>query len=96
MWRHILPNALAPVIVQATFVFASAVIIEAYLSFLGAGIPPEIPSWGNIMADGRSLVLIAIWLILFPGIFLGIMVFSINLLGDGLRDAFDPRAIRRA
>jgi peptide/nickel transport system permease protein len=96
LWRHILPNALAPVIVQATFVFASAVIIEAYLSFLGAGIPPEIPSWGNIMADGRSLVLIAIWLILFPGICLGVMVFSINLLGDGLRDALDPRTIRRA
>jgi len=95
LWRHILPNALAPVIVQATFVFASAVIIEAYLSFLGAGIPPEIPSWGNIMADGRSLVMIAIWLIMFPGIFLGIMVFSVNLLGDGLRDALDPRAIRR-
>lgn len=96
LWRHILPNALAPVIVQATFVFASAVIIEAYLSFLGAGIPPEIPSWGNIMAEGRTLVLIAIWLILFPGAFLGLMVFSINLLGDGLRDAFDPRAVRRA
>jgi peptide/nickel transport system permease protein len=96
LWRHILPNALAPVIVQATFVFASAVIIEAYLSFLGAGIPPEIPSWGNIMADGRSLVLIAIWLIMFPGIFLGIMVFSVNLVGDGLRDALDPRAIRRS
>ncbi len=96
LWRHILPNALAPVIVQATFVLASAVIIEAYLSFLGAGIPPEIPSWGNIMAEGRTLVLIAIWLILFPGAFLGLMVFSINLLGDGLRDAFDPRAVRRA
>jgi peptide/nickel transport system permease protein len=96
LWRHILPNALAPVIVQATFVFASAVIIEAYLSFLGAGIPPEIPSWGNIMAEGRSLVLIAIWLILFPGLCLGLMVFSINLVGDGLRDALDPRAIRRA
>jgi peptide/nickel transport system permease protein len=95
LWRHILPNALAPVIVQATFVFASAVIIEAYLSFLGAGIPPEIPSWGNIMAEGRSLVLIAIWLILFPGICLGVMVFSINLLGDGLRDALDPRTVRR-
>ncbi|MDF3073032.1 MAG: transporter permease [Alphaproteobacteria bacterium] len=89
--KHIMPNALAPVIVQATFVFASAVIIEAYLSFLGAGTPPEIPSWGNIMAEGRSLALLAIWVILFPGLFLGLMVLATNLLGDSLRDVLDPR-----
>jgi peptide/nickel transport system permease protein len=89
--KHIMPNALAPVIVQATFVFASAVIIEAYLSFLGAGTPPEIPSWGNIMAEGRSLALLAIWVILFPGLFLGLMVLATNLLGDSLRDMLDPR-----
>jgi peptide/nickel transport system permease protein len=89
--KHIMPNALAPVIVQATFVFASAVIIEAYLSFLGAGTPPEIPSWGNIMAEGRSLALLAIWVILFPGLFLGVMVLATNLLGDSLRDILDPR-----
>ena len=89
--KHIMPNALAPVIVQATFVFASAVIIEAYLSFLGAGTPPEIPSWGNIMAEGRSLALLAIWVILFPGLFLGVMVLATNLLGDSLRDMLDPR-----
>jgi len=95
LWRHVLPNALAPVIVQATFVFASAVILEAYLSFLGAGTPPENASWGNIMAEARSLVHFAIWVILFPGCFLGVMVLSINMLGDGLRDLFDPRASRR-
>ncbi|HEV8310545.1 MAG TPA: ABC transporter permease, partial [Methylomirabilota bacterium] len=88
--RHILPNTLAPLIVQGTYVCASAVLIEAALSFLGAGTPPEIPSWGNIMAEARAHVRVAFWLLLFPGLFLASTVLSINLLGDGLRDLLDP------
>jgi peptide/nickel transport system permease protein len=83
------------VIVQATYICASAVLIEAYLSFLGVGTPPEIPSWGNIIAEGRQFVQLAFWNVSFPGLFLGIMVLSINLLGDGLRDMLDPRLARR-
>ncbi|HEX7929175.1 MAG TPA: ABC transporter permease [bacterium] len=93
--RHVLPNTLAPLIVQATYVMASAVIIEAALSFLGAGTPAEIPSWGNIMAEARSYVRVAFWLLLFPGLFLALTVLSINLLGDGLRDALDPKLRQR-
>ena len=93
--RHLLPNTLAPLIVQGTYVMASAVLIEAGLSFLGAGTPPEIPSWGNIMAEARSYVRVAFWLLLFPGLFLALTVLSINLLGDGLRDLLDPRIARR-
>jgi len=93
--KHILPNTLAPLIVQATYVCASAVIIEAILSFLGAGTPPDVPSWGNIIAEGRTYVLIAVWLLLFPGLFLTVTVLAINLLGDGLRDTLDPRLRRR-
>lgn len=93
--RHVLPNTVTPLIVQATFICASAVIFEAYLSFLGAGTPPEIPSWGNMMAEGRSVVQLAFGIILFPGIFLGLTVLSVNLLGDGLRDMLDPRIARR-
>ncbi|HWX47756.1 MAG TPA: ABC transporter permease [Roseomonas sp.] len=95
MRRHILPNTFAPLIVQATYICASAVLTESYLSFLGVGTPPEIPSWGNIIAEGRLYVQLAFWNILFPGIALAIMVFSINVLGDGLRDALDPRLARR-
>jgi peptide/nickel transport system permease protein len=95
MVRHLLPNTLAPLIVQGTYVMASAVLIEAGLSFLGAGTPPEIPSWGNIMAEARSYVRVAFWLLLFPGLFLAVTVLSINLLGDGLRDLLDPRIARR-
>jgi peptide/nickel transport system permease protein len=95
MLRHVLPNTLAPLIVQATYIFASAVLIEAYLSFLGVGTPPEIPSWGNIIAEGRLYVQIAFWHVAFPGIFLALMVLSINVLGDGLRDLLDPRLARR-
>ena len=91
LWRHILPNTLAPVIVQATYVCASAIIIEAILSFLGAGTPPTTPSWGNIIAEGRTLFLIATYIILIPSAFLSVTVLAINLLGDGLRDALDPR-----
>jgi peptide/nickel transport system permease protein len=95
LWRHILPNTLAPVLVQGTFIAASAMITEAALSFIGAGTPPNIPSWGNIMAEGRSLFQVAYYIILFPGVFLSLAVLSINLLGDGLRDALDPRLARR-
>lgn len=93
--RHILPNALTPIIVQATYVCASAVLVEAYLGFLGVGIPPEIPSWGNIISDGRTYIQLAIWIVLFPGAFLGTMVMGINMLGDGVRDMLDPRLARR-
>jgi peptide/nickel transport system permease protein len=93
--RHLLPNTLAPLMVQGTYVMASAVLIEAGLSFLGAGTPPEIPSWGNIMAEARSYVRVAFWLLLFPGLFLAATVLSINLVGDGLRDMLDPRIARR-
>jgi len=93
--RHILPNTVAPLLVQATYVCASAMITEAILSFIGAGTPPNIPSWGNIMAEARSLFQIAGYLILFPGICLSLTVLAVNLLGDGLRDALDPRLARR-
>ena len=93
--RHVLPNTLAPLIVQSTYVCASAMLIEASLSFLGAGVPPEVPSWGNIIAQGRTFFQIAPWTILIPGIFLAITVLAVNLLGDGLRDRLDPRLARR-
>ena len=95
MLRHILPNTFAPLIVQATYIAASAVLVESYLSFLGVGTPSEIPSWGNIIAEGRLYVQIAFWNILFPSVFLAVMVLSINILGDGLRDMLDPRLARR-
>ena len=93
--RHILPNTLAPLIVQATYVCASAMLIEAGLSFLGAGVPPEIPSWGNIIAQGRTFFQIAPWSIFIPGGFLAVTVLAVNMLGDGLRDRLDPRLARR-
>jgi peptide/nickel transport system permease protein len=93
--RHVLPNTLAPLIVQATYVCASAMLIEAGLSFLGAGVPPEIPSWGNIIAQGRTFFQIAPWSILIPGAFLATTVLAVNMLGDGLRDRLDPRLARR-
>jgi peptide/nickel transport system permease protein len=89
--RHILPNTLAPMTVQATYICASAMIIEAILSFIGAGTPPTIPSWGNIMAEGRALWQVKPFIIFFPALFLSITVLAVNLLGDGLRDALDPR-----
>jgi peptide/nickel transport system permease protein len=95
LWRHVLPNTLAPLIVQATYVCASAMLIEAGLSFLGAGVPPEVPSWGNIIAQGRTFFQIAPWSILIPGGFLALTVLAVNLLGDGLRDRLDPRLARR-
>ena len=93
--RHILPNTVAPLLVQATYICASAMITEAILSFIGAGTPPNIPSWGNIMAEARSLIQVAGTILLFPGLFLSVTVLSVNLLGDGMRDALDPRLARR-
>ena len=89
--RYILPALTAPLIVQATYICASAILFEAYLSFLGAGTPPHIPSWGNIMAEGKTYVQLAFWIILFPGLFLALTVLAINLIGDGLRDLLDVR-----
>jgi peptide/nickel transport system permease protein len=89
--RHVLPNTIAPLIVQGTYVCAAAILTEAILSFLGAGIPTETPSWGNIMAEGRQSFQIAPWVILFPGLCVAVTVLAINLLGDGLRDTLDPR-----
>ena len=95
MTRHILPSTVAPLIVQATYVCASAILTEAGLSFLGAGTPPEIPSWGNVISLGRTFFQIAPWIIFFPGVMLAITVLAVNLVGDGLRDSLDPRIARR-
>lgn len=91
LWRHILTNSLAPLIVQLTFIFAYAILAEAVLSFIGVGPPPPTPSWGNIIADGRSYIPEAPWISLFPGIAIALTVLGLNLLGDGLRDVLDPR-----
>jgi len=93
--RHILPNTVAPMTVQATYVCASAMIVEAILSFIGAGTPPTIPSWGNIMAEGRALWQVKPYIVFFPAVFLSVTVLAVNLLGDGLRDALDPRLAKR-
>ena len=93
--RHLLPNTVAPLTVQATYACAAAILIEAALGFLGAGTPPEIPSWGNIIAEGRTYFQVGPWMILFPGIFLAATVLAVNLVGDGLRDLLDPRLARR-
>lgn len=93
--RHILPNTIAPVVVQATYICASAIITEAILSFIGAGLPPSIPTWGNIIAEGRAIFQVRPQLILIPAAFLSLTVLAINLLGDGLRDALDPRLARQ-
>jgi peptide/nickel transport system permease protein len=95
VWRHILPNTLAPLLVQGTFICASAMITEATLSFIGAGTPPIIPSWGNIMAEGRALWQVRPYIVFFPAIFLSVTVLAVNMLGDGLRDALDPRQVKR-
>ena len=93
--RHVLPNTLPPLIVQATYVCASAILIEAILSFLGVGIPAQTPTWGNIMAEGRTLFRVYPHNILYPGILLALTVLAVNLLGDGLRDTLDPRMRKR-
>lgn len=93
--RHVLPNTMAPLIVQGTFICASAILVEAILSFLGIGIPPETPTWGNIMAEGRTYFRILPHNILYPGVFLAVAVLAINMMGDGLRDTLDPRFAKR-
>src|SRR5262249_5796206 len=93
--RHVLPNTIAPLIVQGTFICASAILIEAILSFLGIGIPPETPTWGNIMAEGRPLFRVYPHNIFSPGVCLALAVLAINMLGDGLRDTLDPRFAKR-
>jgi len=91
LWRHIVPNAFAPLIVQGTFIAASAVLTEAALSFLGLGLPPDIPTWGNIMAEGRVQFSQYPGNVLFPALFLVPTILAINLLGDGMRDVLDPK-----
>jgi peptide/nickel transport system permease protein len=93
--RHILPATINPLIVQATYISASAILVEAGLSFLGAGVPPEIPTWGNMIAAARGRLGVAPWTIFFPGLCLALVVLAVNLLGDGLRDRLDPRIARR-
>ena len=89
---HVLPQTIAPLIVHGTYICASVILVEASLSFLGAGSPPpSIPSWGNMMAEGRAYLRTAEWIIIFPGLLLTLTVIGINLAGDGLRDALDPR-----
>lgn len=94
VWRHVLPNLMAPVMVQATYVFASAMILEAVLSFLGAGTPPDIPSWGNMLAEGRNYLGRAPWMLAFPGAALALLVLLVNVSGDACRDVLDPRLSR--
>jgi peptide/nickel transport system permease protein len=94
--RHMLPNTLAPLIVQGSFILASAILTEAVMSFLGVGLPPEVPSWGNVIAEGRTYFQIRPGLIFFPGVFLALTVLAINLIGDALRDALDPKLVRRS
>jgi peptide/nickel transport system permease protein len=95
MWRHLMPNTIAPLIVQGTYVCASAILTEAILSFLGAGLSPETPTWGNIMAEGRQFFQIKPSLIFWPGLLLSVAILSINLIGDAARDALDPRMKQR-
>ena len=95
MFGHILPNTIAPLVVQGTYICASAILLEAILSFLGVGLPPDIPTWGNIMAEGRALFRVFPHNILFPGLFLAVTVLAVNMLGDGLRDSLDPRIRKR-
>ena len=93
--RYILPNTMAPLIINSTAICAAAILTEAGLSFLGAGLPEEVPSWGNVMAAGRNYISSAVWVIFFPGLFLTITVLGVNLAGDGLRDSLDPKLRRR-
>lgn len=92
LWAHVVPNILSPMIVQMTFVFANAIITEAALSFLGAGVPAPAPSWGNILKEGKDVIYTAWWMILFPGAFTAMTVLGLNLLGDGVRDLLDPKS----
>lgn len=95
LWRHILPNTMSPLLVQTTYICSAAIILEAILSFLGAGMPPEIPSWGNMISGARLYFQISPGLIFFPGVMLTATVLAINILGDGLRDTLDPKMMKR-
>ena len=95
MWRHILPNTVAPLVVQGTFICAAGILTEAALSFLGVGLPPDIPTWGNVMAEGRAQFNEYPHNIFFPGLFLAVTVLAVNILGDGLRDTLDPKMAKR-
>jgi len=95
LWRHVLPNTTAPIIVQGTFICASAILVEAILSFLGIGVPPEVPTWGNIIAEGRQVFSLFPHNIIYPGICLAMTILAVNILGDGLRDTLDPKMARR-
>jgi peptide/nickel transport system permease protein len=95
LYRHVLPNCIPPLIVQSTYICASAMLTEAILSFLGAGTPPIIPSWGNMIAEGRIFFQIAPWNILWPGVALSLTILAVNILGDGLRDRLDPKIAKR-
>ena len=94
LWRHIMPSTINPLVVQATFVFAAAILTEAVLGFLGLGFPPEIPSLGSIIAEGRPFFQRAPWIVLYPGVFLALLILAINMFGDALRDRLDPRLSR--
>ncbi len=95
MFGHILPNCIAPLLVQGTYICASAILVEAILSFLGVGLPPDIPTWGNIMAEGRVQFMTYPHNLFFPGVFLAVTVLAVNMLGDGLRDTLDPKMAKR-
>jgi peptide/nickel transport system permease protein len=95
MFGHILPNCVAPLLVQGTYICASAILVEAILSFLGVGLPPDIPTWGNIMAEGRVQFMAYPHNLFFPGVFLAVTVLAVNILGDGLRDTLDPKMAKR-
>jgi peptide/nickel transport system permease protein len=95
LFRHVLPNTVGPLVVQGSYIFAAAIIVEAALSFLGAGTPATIPSWGNMIAEGGPFLFLAWWLVAMPGVFLSVAVLAVNLLGDGLRDALDPHLARQ-
>jgi peptide/nickel transport system permease protein len=95
LWRHVLPNTIAPMIVQGTFICASAILVEAILSFLGIGVPPEVPTWGNIMAEGRQVFSLYPHNIIYPGVCLALTILAVNVLGDGSRDTLDPKMAKR-
>ena len=95
LWRHVLPNTIAPMIVQGTFICAAAILVEAILSFLGIGVPPEVPTWGNIMAEGRQVFSLFPHNIIYPGVFLAMTILAVNVLGDGMRDTLDPKMAKR-
>ncbi|PAF34433.1 peptide ABC transporter permease [Terribacillus saccharophilus] len=95
IFRYILPNVLSPIIVQSTFIFAKAILAEAALSFLGVGVNPSTPTWGNMLQESQIYITIAPWFSIFPGIAIVITVLSLNILGDGLRDAFDPHSVKK-